>query len=393
MMVDRSWRFGDKEIEYIRQAIESGLHNQWNRILEERFAERFGVNYAIGVNSGTSALHCALYALGVRAGDEVIVPPLTFGAPAFAALYLGAVPVFADIRPDTFTIDPEDIKRKISGRTKAIIAVSLYGLPSDIIPIMKIAKDHNIRVVEDNAECFLGTCHGRLAGSVADMAIFSFQRSKHLTSESGGIVVTNENLLAERARKFSILGYATLGAKSGQAVVTMEQVQRPDFVRHELIAPNYRLPEICAAMMVAQLEKADMLVKQRQTIAEYYAAAVQGCSWFIPQAVPDGFVNSYWTYAARLDTEAKGVSWYDFRRVYQEKGGEPYYAAWLVNYLEPAFRGLVFGEDHTHYGEGLCPIAERVQPQLIQLKTNFESLDYARRQAGLLRETIDYFGR
>src|SRR3990172_2326842 len=313
-MADSCWRFGDREIEYIRQAIESGLHNLWNRILEERFAERFGVNYAIGVNSGTSALHCALYAAGVSAGDEVIVPPLTFGAPAFAALYLGAVPVFADIRPDTFTIEPEEIERKISARTRAIIPVSLYGLPSDIISIMKIAQEHNIKVVEDNAECFLGKYHGRLAGSVADMAIYSFQRSKHLTCESGGIIITNSDELAERARKFSILGYATLRAKSGQKVVTMEQVQSPDFMRHELIAPNYRLPEICAAMMAAQLEKLDMFVEKRQRIAEHYSEAVDGCSWVIPQAVPEGFVNSYWTYAVRLDTDAKGISWHDFRR-------------------------------------------------------------------------------
>lgn len=391
-MSGKLWRVGRKELAYIKKAIYSGLHNEWNKILEEKFADRFGVKYAIGVNSGTSALHCALYAVGVRAGDEVIVPPLTFGAPAFAALLLGAVPIFADVNKNTFTIDAADINRKITDRTKAIVPVSLYGLPSDIFAIMKIARKRNIKVVEDNAECFLGTYNGKIAGSVADMAIFSFQRSKHLTCESGGIIITDSEELAEKARKFSILGYATLRAKSGQRVVTMEQVQRPDFMRHELVAPNYRLPEICAAMMVAQLEKIDTLVKKRQQIAELYSASLVGCDWLVPQAAPAGFVNSYWTYAIRLDTAKKKISWPDFRTAYLNNGGEPYYAAWAINYLEPALLGKHFPKNKIIYRKGLCPIAEEIQPQMIQLKTNFSNLKYARAQAGVLRRTIKYFG-
>lgn len=390
-MTDQSWRIGVKEIEYITEAINSGLHNIWNRKLEEAFAQRFGMKYAIGVNSGTSALHCALFAVGVRPGDEVIVPPLTFGAPAFAALLLGAVPVFADIDANIFTIDPHDIARKITKRTKAIIPVSLYGLPCDIFSIMEIAKKNNISVIEDDAECVLGKYRGQLAGTMADMSIFSFQRSKHITSESGGMIVTDNEALAEKARKFSILGYATLKARSGQQTVTMEQVQRPDFIRHELVAPNYRLPEICAAMMVAQLEKIDMLVERRQQIARLYDTALDGCDWLRPQVTPEGFVNSYWTYALRLDTEKKNISWSDFRRVYIEKGGEPYYAAWKINYLEPALLGMNFPENNIRYEAGLCPVAEAIQPHLIQLKTNFEELGYAATQATILRNTIENF--
>jgi perosamine synthetase len=390
-MSEKLWRVGEKELEYIKNAIESGLHNAWNKILEAKFAVKFGVNYAIGVNSGTSALHCALYAVGVRAGDEVIVPPLTFGAPAFAALFLGAVPVFADINPDTFNIDPIDIERKITEKTKAIIPVSLYGLPSDIFSIMEIAEDHNIKVVEDDAECVVGKYNGKLAGSIADMSIFSFQRSKHITCETGGMIITNSEELAEKARKFSILGYQTLRATSGQQVVTMEQVQRPDFMRHELVAPNYRLPEVCAAMMVAQLESVEMFVKRRQEIAKLYASAIEGCDWLIPQATPDGFVNSYWTYAIRLDTEKTDVTWDEFRKAYLEAGGEPYYAAWVLTYLEPALKGKVFPENKIEYGKGLCPVAEKIQPQLKQLKTNFESLEYAKLQAEILKETVEKF--
>jgi perosamine synthetase len=390
-MSEKLWRVGKKELEYIKKAIESGLHNEWNKKLEAKFAEKFGVNYAIGVNSGTSALHCALYAVGVRAGDEVIVPPLTFGAPAFAALLLGAVPVFADINQDTFNIDPTDIERKITEKTKAIIPVSLYGLPSDIYSIMEIAEDYNINVVEDDAECVVGKYNGKLAGSIADMSIFSFQRSKHITCETGGMIITNSEELAEKARKFSILGYQTLRATSGQQVVTMEQVQQPDFMRHELVAPNYRLPEVCAAMMVAQLERVEMFVKMRQEIAKLYASAIKGCDWLIPQATPDGFVNSYWTSAIRLDTEKTDVTWDEFRKSYLEAGGEPYYAAWVLTYLEPALKGKVFPENNIAYRQGLCPVAEKIQPQLKQLKTNFESLEYAKLQAEILKETIEKF--
>lgn len=390
-MSEKFWRIGEEEIEYIRKAIESGLHNEYNKIFEEKFTKKFNVTYAIGVNSGTSALHCALYAAGIKKGDEVIVPPLTFGAPAFAALYLGAIPVFADINPKTFIIDPRDIERKITKRTKAIIPVSLYGLPSDIDAVLDIASKYNLKVIEDNAQCVLGKYNNRIAGSVAHMSIFSFQRSKHITCESGGLIVTNDEKLAETARKFSILGYGTLRAKMGQALVTKEQVQKPDFLRHEIVGPNYRLPEVCAAVMVAQLEKVDMFVEKRQQIAELYSNAIEGCNWIIPQKVPLGYIHSYWTYAVRLDTESSGISWEEFRKVYISNGGEPYYAAWALTYFEPPFIGKSYPDHNVNYQKGICPVAEKIQPQLIQLKTNFEKLDFAKKQANILRKTIELF--
>ncbi len=388
-MYKRFWRYDESELENIEDAIESGLHGKWNKILEDKFTEKFGVEYAIGINSGTSALHAALYAVGVREGDEVIVPPLTFGAPAFAALLLGAVPVFSDVDIETFTIDLEDINRKITKRTKAIVPVSLYGLPSDIDSIMKIADKNSIKVVEDDAECFLGEYPGeRIAGSVADISIFSFQHTKHITSETGGMLVTNDEELAEKARKFSILGYKTLRAKAGEKVVTMEQVQRPDFERHELVAPNYRLPELCAAALVAQLGKLDGFVKRRQEISNIYLDAISDCDWLIPQKTPKGFKNSYWTFAIRLDTDKTDVAWIDFRNKYLENGGEPYYAAWVLTYLEPALKGRKYLENNIVYKEGLCPAAEKIQPQLIQMKTNFYDLRKAKEQAEVLNNTI-----
>lgn len=378
-------RFGSKEIEYIGKAIESGLHNEWNKKFEDLFSETIKADYTIGVNSGTSALHCALAATGIGPGDEVIVPPLTFGAPAFTTVMLGAVPVFADVRLDTYTIDPEDVKKKVTAKTRAVVPVSLYGLPSDIFSIMEIADRHNLLVVEDNAQCIKGKYKGKLTGTVSDMAIYSFQRSKHITSECGGAVTTNSQSLAEAVKKFSILGYATLKAKPELQVVTKEQVQHPDFCRHEFISPNYRLPEICAAMLVAQVEKLDQYIARRKEVARHYADAIRDYDWLVPQKVPDGYEHTYWTYALRIDGEKTDVSWEDFRKVFLANGGQPYYAAWQLNYLEPAMQKL-------GYVRGLCPVAEKIQPQLIQLKTNLFYDRVIDEQAKILKATAAYFG-
>lgn len=381
------WRIGEEELQYIEKAIEGGLKGEFNKRLEEEFAKKFGVNFAVGVNSGNSALHCALFACGVGLGDEVIVPPLTFISPAFAALSLGAVPVFADVDPETFNINPDEIEKKITEKTKAIIPVSLYGLPTDIDAIMAIARKNNLKVIEDNAECMLGKYKGRLAGTVGDMSIFSFERSKHLTCGSGGMIVTNDEKLAERARKFSILGYSTLSAKQDSFKTNLDVVQHPSFKRHVMLGLNYRLPEVCAAMALAQLEKADMLVGMRKKIAKLYDEAIKGCEWLVPQKSPESFENSYWTYVLKLDINK--VSWEDFRKLFVESGGERYYGAWSVNYLEPVFEGMEFPENNIKYEKGLCPVAEDLQIRLIQLKTNFGDVKYAEEQASILKRTIE----
>lgn len=383
------------ELEYISQAVNAGLKGAWVKKFEEDFAKKFTVEYAIGVNSGTSALHAALYAVGVQAGDEVIVPPITFAAPAFAALALGAIPVFADIDPGTFIINPASIKQKISSATKAIIPVSLYGLPSPIEEILELAHPLGIKVIEDNAECFLGKHCGHIAGSQADMSIFSLQKTKHMTCENGGVIITNDESLAERARKFSILGYTTLKAKSGQAMLSPAHIQQPTFLRHAHMGFNYRLPELCAAVACAQLERLEEMVKQRQMIGELYREAIKDCPWLVEQKTPVGYEHSEWTFVIRLDTDKTYITWQDFKNVFVEKGGEPFYAAWAVNYLEPFLlnKTLTSHAQNITYARGLCPIAEKYQPQLMQLKTNFADLDYAQKQADILYETIDFFER
>ena len=186
------WRVGKLEKKYVNLAIDGGLTGKYTKEFEKLVCEKFGCRYAIAVNSGTSALHVSMLALGIGIGDEVIVPPLTFIATAYAPIYVGATPIFVDIDPDTFNIDTNKIVSKITKKTKAIIPVSLYGLPSDLISIKHIAKKYNLKIIEDNAECVFGKINDKTVGNFGDISIYSLQRSKHLTSGDGGIITTND---------------------------------------------------------------------------------------------------------------------------------------------------------------------------------------------------------
>ena len=388
-MSKKLWRVDELELEYVKEAIDTGLTGVMTKRFEARFAEKFDSKYAIAVNSGTSALHAALLALGIGSGDEVIVPPLTFIATTYAVLYVGAIPVFADINSETFNIDPGLIEEKITHRTKAIVTVSLYGLPPEMNSIMDIAKRYKLRVLEDNAQCVLGKYENKIAGTIGDISIFSLQRSKHLTTGDGGVIITSDESLAEKCRKFADLGYRTLTAKSITNEDIKEKIQQPDFKRHDLIGYNFRMPEVCAAMGLAQLDKIDDLIQKRIKIAKLYIAAVKDCKWLTSQSVASNIRHSYWAFTLKLDTDNFNISWQSFRECFMKNGGKSFYGAWKLSYLEPSLLGMEFSNINITYKEGLCPVAESIQPKLIQLKTNFESIKTAEQQALILSETID----
>ncbi len=388
-------RISEKERAYIIEVLDSQFRTStggmMTKQLEEKFAELFGVKYAISHVNGTATMHSALVGAGIGPGDEVIVPPLTMASTAFAVLHANAVPVFADIDLDTFTIDPTDIERNITPRTKAIIPVALYGLAPDMDAIVAIARQHNLTVIEDDAECFLGYYKGRIVGSIGHMASFSFQSSKHITSGEGGMLITDDKELADKVRCFSNLGYAMVSGEAGKGKITKDMIQDPKYERHIMVGWNYRMSELCAAVALAQVERLEEFVEQRIKIAEMYAQIVQGCNWLVPQAVPDGDIHSYWTYALKLENNGE-FNWYDFRKKYMELGGDGIYAAWQLNYLEPALRCKRFGESQPQkYEAGLCPVAESLQPKLIQFKTNYIDMSVARQQAEALAKTIKYF--
>lgn len=392
--------FGN-ELQYLREVLETDFRSSRGslmmRRLEDAFARRFGSKYAISFINGTATLHAALEAWGVGPGDEVIVPPLTMSAPAFAVLQANATPVFADVDPHTFQISPESIAQRITPRTKAIMTVALYGLSPDMDPIVKLARERGIKVIEDNAECFLGTYHGKLVGTLGDCASFSFQSSKHMTSGEGGMVITDDLALAEAIRKVQSLGYAGVSATKGK--ITKRDIQDPNYSRHVTVGWNYRMPELCCAVALAQLENLDVLVAKRVAAARLFEAAAAGFAWLKPQHVPPGFGHSYWTWVAALDTA--DVGWHEFRDRFVSLGGDGIYAAWKLSYLEPMFQNLnllgreqfISAANRNGYTRGLCPVAERLQPRLLQFKTNYWHAGEAEKQADILHQALKSLAR
>lgn len=385
------------EAEYVLRALDSdnpeNKERPWVQRFEEAFAAKMGVKYAIAVNSGTSGLHAALYAAGVKPGDEVIGPGMTVVMDAYAAIHLGATPVFADIRPDTQTIDPEDVARKITPKTRAIITVSWQGLPVDMDPIMELARRHNIVVVDDSAQCLLGRYKGKISGTNAHIGVFSFENKKHLTTGSeGGMIVSNDPELATRARKFSGIGYKHMTATAGRTHLALATVQDPAYERFDTIGLNYRMNVISAAVGLAQLERAEAIVARRQACARLFHEAIRECDWMVPQTVPAGYEHAYYTFAVDYRGEvARGIKWKEFYDRYQDKGGDGFYGCVVTPYLEPALRGKAFGGRILE--KGLCPRAEALQPRLMQFKTNYRDLDVAKRKTAILAGLINEIGR
>lgn len=390
-------RIGESERKYVLEVLDTEFRSSKGSMmmqhLEKKFAEKFQVKYAISHINGTATLHSAIVAAGVGLGDEVIVPPLTMSATAFAVLHNNAIPVFADVDEKTFNISPKSIRERITPKTKAIIPVSLYGLPCNIREIMSIAKEFNLIVIEDDAQCFLGKVNGQITGSFAHMASFSFQSSKHMTSGEGGIIITNDFELATKVRRFSSLGYAGVGAGKGK--ITKEDIQDPDYERHCSLGWNYRMPELCSAVALGQLEHLDELVQRRVDVGKLFYHALESCDWLIPQYIPKGYESSYWTFAVKM--EHPKINWYDFKNRFRANGGDGVYAAWKLTYLEPMFKSmdlagreklLDYNNELHAYTTGLCPVAEYLQPRIIQFKTNYWNWQDAERQAQILQKTI-----
>jgi perosamine synthetase len=388
-------RISKLEREYIEQVLDNAfatsLNSVFNNKLEKEFAEKFNAKFAVGHCNGTATMHTALAALGVKAGDEVIVPPLTMSSTSFAVLHNGSIPVFADVDKETFNISPEAIEKVITPRTKAVITVALYGLPPDYEKILSVCRKYNLFLIEDNAECFLGEYNGKLAGEYGDFASFSFQASKHLTSGEGGMLICNNEEYADNARRFNCLGYAGVNARQGK--ITRQDIQDPNYARHIALGFNYRMSELQAAVACAQLERAEELVNRRIKVAAIFDEAVNRTDLLTRQAEPEGYKNSYWSYSVVLNTDRPEIEWYEFRDLFRKNGGDGYYAAWLLSYQEPVFENIIQKSEgiRQRYETGLCPVAEYLQKRMMQFKTNYWDIQEAEKQAEILYTTIKQF--
>lgn len=250
---------------------------------ENQFDRYIGIDYATGVCNGTVALHLALVALGIGPGDEVIVPTLTYIASVNAIAYTGATPVFVDSLEDTWQMDPGDIKKKITSKTKAIMVVHLYGHPCDMDSIMDIAQKNDLFVVEDCAEAFGSLYKGKHVGTFGDISTFSFFGNKTITTGEGGMVVTNDKTLYDRAVHYK-----------GQGLAKYRQYW------HDVIGYNYRMTNICAAIGLAQLEQADYFLSKKRQLKEWYDEGLKDLPVQVHKEIGD-VRHSYWMYSILVE--------------------------------------------------------------------------------------------
>jgi len=388
MELDPKWTSGN-ELNYLNQVLsnsEQVRENPFTDRFEDAFCKKYGVKYAIAVNSGTSGLHSALVAAGVRPGDEVITTPFTVLVDSSVPVIMGAEPVFADIDPDTHNIDPHSIEERITKKTKVIIPVAHDGLPYDIDRVMKIANEHNLIVIEDNAQAMLAEYKGRYVGKDAHITMFSFERTKHVSTGEGGILITNNHDLAVKSRKFAGMGFKNLSAKKSDLVAGVPlEYQNPTYERNDELGLNYRFNEFLAAIALAQFELADERVKLRRDIAKLYDAVFENTSFKI-QYIPDGYISSYFTYA--VESPFTQLSdWNKFHQSHIANGGDDFYASMILTYQEPIMKKLGYFEKYN----GKCPVAEKIQPKMMQFKTNYRSLEDAQTYIDKLKYSLDNF--
>jgi perosamine synthetase len=395
-------RVAPKAYEYTKQVLDYGFHNAHSvgitGKLENSFAKKFGQRYGIAHCNGTATMQSALLGAAIGVGDEVIVPAFTVFSTAAVAFHVNAIPVIADVDPETWTLDIEDLKRKITPNTKAIIPVAISGLMCDMDPIMELAREHNLIVIEDNAQAVQSYYKGRVSGSIGHFASFSFQSSKTLTCGDGGMLICSDDDLALNARRAATIGFKDLSLKPGDNVVSEELRCMPDYQRHNSIGWNQRLPEIACAVALAELERVEDLTEMRQLCAKAFDEVVNDFDWVTPQRIPEGYTSSYWNYPIRIERD--DIEWSDFLRKFKQLGGDGFYGAYQPTHMEPVFRNLNKSveenpERFPHYAgklpkyeKGYCPAWESIQPQIAMLKTNYWDTSDIQKQADILAETF-----
>lgn len=239
------------------------------REFEDAVARYVGASYAVAVSNGTAALHAACYAAGIGSGDEVITTPITFAASANCVLYCGGIPVFADINPHTYNLDPESVREKITPRTKAVIAVHLAGQPCDMDAIHKIAEEYDLTVIEDGAHALGSEYKGRKIGSLSDMTTFSFHPVKPVTTGEGGMVVTNNEDLYRK-----LLLFRSHGITRDPSM--MRKAEGAWYYEQLLLGYNYRITDIQCALGISQMRKLERFTEARRNLVQQYEKAFDG---------------------------------------------------------------------------------------------------------------------
>ncbi|MFW6029437.1 MAG: UDP-4-amino-4,6-dideoxy-N-acetyl-beta-L-altrosamine transaminase [Halanaerobiales bacterium] len=350
----RQW-IDDDNIEAVLDVLKSDYLTTGPKIseFEEKFARYVDAKYAVTVSNGTAALHAACYAAGIKDGDEVITTPITFAASANCILYQGANPVFADIDKKTYNIDPEDIKKKITDNTKAIIPVHYTGQPCAMDEIQAIAEEYDLIIIEDAAHALGAEYKGAKIGGISDMSTFSFHPVKHITTGEGGMITTNSKELYNKLLKFRTHGI-TKDNKDFK-----NKVHGPWYHEQQLLGYNYRITDIQCALGISQLQKSNMFLERRRYIAERYNKAFRNLKGVITPNQASETNSSWHIYVIQLQMEKMNVGRKDiFNELIDEKLGVN------VHYI-PVYYHSYYQE--LGYKKGLCPNAEELYDRIITI--------------------------
>lgn len=365
--------FGLEDVAQVLQALQQGtlFFPSGKKVyeFERAFGELYGVGHVITSTSGTSAIHVALGALNLEPGDEVITTPLSDMGTVAPIVLCNCIPVFADVQLDTCNLDPDDIERKITDRTRAIIAVHCWGQPADMDRIMDIARRHDLRVIEDCAQAHYTRYKGKLAGTIGHLGAFSLQDSKHLQCGDGGVTITNDDDLGKRAALYVDKGCDW-------------SADRKYRLRYAFIGPCYRMTELQGAVLVAQLARLPWIVGRRREMGDRLAEMLAGIPHVYPPERTEGVEHAYWQFPLRVDEEGMGIEPGAFGAALSAEGIPT--GKWLGKplYMFEAIRDkIAFGESKypwaftqrgmaMEYHEGLCPNAELALKQLQTLPLN-----------------------
>jgi perosamine synthetase len=336
--------------------------------LENKWAKKYNFNHCISVNSWTTGLMTAIGAVGITPGDEVICAPYSMSATATSILFYGGIPVFVDIEPETFNIDPSKIEEKITPRTKAIMLVHLFGHPADMDAILKIAKKHNLKVIEDAAHAPAAKYKGKYVGAIGDVGGFSFNYHKHIHCGEGGLIVTNDSEIAKKC----------------QLIRNHGENCYQDFTNDmtNIIGSNYRLTEIQAAVASLQADYIEDYVGHRNKLAKRLSSILAKYDCFIPPVIKKDCVHSFYVYAFRYLPQKTGVSRKNF--VDALIAELPATTNWeqvpfTVGYTKPLYWNEIYqqkraiGRNHFpwelnpdtdyNYKKGICPIVEKMHTE------------------------------
>ncbi len=315
---------------------------------EKAVADYAGSEFGISVTSGTAALHTAMFAAGIGPGDEVIVPPITFAATANSVLYMGGAAVFADVCEDTLLIDPDEIRKKITSKTKAVAVVDFAGQPCDYDEIRKVTDEYGLILIADSCHSLGAEYKGGKCGSIADITLFSFHPVKHITTGEGGMAVTDKAEFADRMKRFRNHGIN----------VDYKQREKMGSWYYEMtdLGYNYRMTDFQCALGLSQLKKLDGWVERRQQIAKRYDQAFADVEGVEPLSQLTDRTNAYHLYVVKITQKDRAEVFASLR-----DNGIGVNVHYIPVHLHPYYR------DRFGYGPGLCPVAERAYEQIISL--------------------------